>query len=100
MPAGPASGSAAPYCRLCGEPRQNKADDGGTAPPSSYSHLRCDERLQMEPPRFCAECGRRLKVQVTPFGWSSTCSRHGGTGSDAAGGENRPSKPLAYFYDA
>lgn len=34
-------------------------------------------RLGLEPPRFCAECGRRMIVQVRPDGWSAKCSRHG-----------------------
>lgn len=34
-------------------------------------------RLGLEPPRFCAECGRRMIVQVRPDGWWATCSRHG-----------------------
>ncbi|MGH3633314.1 hypothetical protein [Mycobacterium sp.] len=52
-----------------------------------YSGLRRDEpagpsepaaaRLGLEPPRFCAECGRRLVVQVRPDGWWAKCSRHG-----------------------
>lgn len=33
--------------------------------------------LGLEPPRFCAECGRRMIVQVRPDGWSARCSRHG-----------------------
>ena len=33
--------------------------------------------LGLEPPRFCAECGRRMIVQVRPDGWSAKCSRHG-----------------------
>ncbi len=32
--------------------------------------------LGLEPPRFCAECGRRMIVQVRPDGWSARCSRH------------------------
>jgi hypothetical protein len=37
----------------------------------------------LEPPRFCAECGRRMVVQVTPLRWTATCSRHGSmTSSD------------------
>jgi hypothetical protein len=39
-------------------------------------------RLGLEPPRFCAECGRRLVVQVRPDGWSARCSRHGMLDSD------------------
>jgi len=34
-------------------------------------------RLGLEPPRFCAECGRRMIVQVRPDGWEAKCSRHG-----------------------
>ncbi|WP_455769329.1 biotin synthase auxiliary protein BsaP [Paenarthrobacter ureafaciens] len=31
----------------------------------------------MEPPRYCTVCRRRMKVQVTPLGWTAECSRHG-----------------------
>ncbi|MGN8131073.1 biotin synthase auxiliary protein BsaP [Paenarthrobacter sp. 22069] len=75
-----------PYCELCGlplEPRPPQKDtpqedkhDGGHAPPS-YLHSRCADLLQLEPPRFCGTCGRRLKVQVSPMGWWASCSRHG-----------------------
>ena len=34
-------------------------------------------RLGLEPPRFCARCGRRMVVQVRPDGWWAQCSRHG-----------------------
>ncbi|MBS1693229.1 MAG: hypothetical protein JST91_13520 [Actinobacteria bacterium] len=34
-------------------------------------------RLGLEPPRFCAACGRRMIVQVRPDGWWAKCSRHG-----------------------
>jgi hypothetical protein len=34
-------------------------------------------QLGLEPPRYCAECGRRMTVQVRPDGWSANCSRHG-----------------------
>ena len=34
-------------------------------------------RLGLEPPRFCAACGRRMVVQVRPDGWHAQCSRHG-----------------------
>nr|WP_231390322.1 hypothetical protein [Nocardia sp. CNY236] len=33
--------------------------------------------LGLEPPRFCARCGRRMIVQVSPDGWWARCSRHG-----------------------
>jgi hypothetical protein len=34
-------------------------------------------QLGLEPPRYCAECGRRMIVQVRPDGWEAKCSRHG-----------------------
>lgn len=33
--------------------------------------------LGLEPPRYCAQCGRRMVVQVSPDGWWAKCSRHG-----------------------
>ena len=45
--------------------------------PTSDAHQGCQQRLAMEPPRYCAQCRRRMKVQVTPLGWSAECSRHG-----------------------
>ncbi|WP_460865767.1 biotin synthase auxiliary protein BsaP [Rhodococcus aerolatus] len=53
------------YCPACG------AADGG------HDADRCAAALQLEPPRFCAECGRRMVVQVRPHGWHARCSRHG-----------------------
>lgn len=32
--------------------------------------------LGLEPPRFCAQCGRRMVVQIDPDGWQARCSRH------------------------
>ena len=43
---------------------------GGTAVPTAA-------QLGLEPPRFCAECGRRMVVQVRPDGWRAQCSQHG-----------------------
>ncbi|WP_199775330.1 biotin synthase auxiliary protein BsaP [Arthrobacter sp. PGP41] len=73
---------AAIFCALCGEPRSKEASDGGNAPPSDARrgialHPACAARLQLEPPRYCPDCGRRLKVQVSPLAWRATCSRHG-----------------------
>ena len=45
---------------------------GATAPAEPLA-----AQLGLEPPRFCAECGRRMVVQVRPDGWRATCSRHG-----------------------
>ena len=39
-------------------------------------------RLGLEPPRYCAECGRRMVVQVRPDGWWAQCSRHGRVDSE------------------
>ena len=69
---GMATGStAAKFCSHCGETYD------GDATPQSYAHRECRELLQLEPPRYCHDCGRRLKVQVSPLGWWAACSRHG-----------------------
>ncbi|MGL5829697.1 MAG: aminotransferase class III-fold pyridoxal phosphate-dependent enzyme, partial [Angustibacter sp.] len=39
----------------------------------------------LEPPRRCAQCQRRMVVQVLPIGWTARCSRHGEISSDPAG---------------
>jgi GNAT superfamily N-acetyltransferase len=49
-------------CALCGQP--------GSHPP-------CIAALELEPPRYCASCGRRMVVQVHPTGWSAKCVEHG-----------------------
>lgn len=54
------------HCAHCGE---------AVAP--DRPHARCAQMLALEPPRFCAGCGRRMKVQVHPRGWSATCVEHG-----------------------
>lgn len=68
---GSTTASAATFCGHCGVP-----SDGGDLPASDV-HRSCVDRLAMEPPRYCAACRRRMKVQVTPLGWSAECSRHG-----------------------
>jgi hypothetical protein len=55
------------YCDHCG--RQLAPDGGG--------HDACRAARKLEPPRYCARCGRRTVVKVTPAGWSSHCTRHG-----------------------
>jgi hypothetical protein len=70
------------FCGHCGKAHPQETPDGGSAPPSSVpaqgaAHQECVSRLQLEPPRYCRRCGRRLKVQVSPHAWSATCSRHG-----------------------
>ncbi|MBN3454339.1 hypothetical protein JNN96_09945 [Mycobacterium sp. DSM 3803] len=44
---------------------------------ASGSTIPTAAQLGLEPPRFCAECGRRMIVQVRPDGWHAKCSRHG-----------------------
>ena len=53
------------FCGHCGE----DAD--------ARDHASCRRRLELEPPRFCVECQRRMKVQVTPRGWTAVCVEHG-----------------------
>lgn len=52
------------YCPACGEPA-----GGGRA------HDGCAARLELDPPRFCTRCGRRLDVQVLPTGVRASCRR-------------------------
>ncbi|WP_091296601.1 hypothetical protein [Amycolatopsis xylanica] len=56
--------SSEPFCVHCGQ----------SGPP----HPGCSTpRNALEPPRFCAQCARRMVVQITPVGWTARCSRHG-----------------------
>ncbi|HZM82038.1 MAG TPA: hypothetical protein VFC19_40480 [Candidatus Limnocylindrales bacterium] len=50
------------YCDRCGEPGRHDA---------------CMRARALEPPRFCARCRRRMRVQVVPTGWHATCAEHG-----------------------
>ena len=59
------SAPAVTFCGQCGKPLSESGHDG------------CAARLELEPPRFCAQCARRMVVQVTPTGWTARCSRHG-----------------------
>ena len=59
------------YCGRCGDPmvdeqRQPVGD-----------HVDCLRAFRLEPPRYCAQCRRRLIVQVLPTGWTARCSAHG-----------------------
>lgn len=68
-----------PYCDQCGEP------DRPGGPGAAAGHPRCAARRDLEPPRFCPDCARRMVVQVHPAGWAARCSRHGErTGGGAA----------------
>ena len=63
----PAPVGAGVYNMYTGAARQSTQ---GSAVPTAA-------QLGLEPPRFCAECGRRMVVQVRPDGWWAKCSRHG-----------------------
>ena len=70
MPAVPAQNAPAAYCGHCGDPVGTR-DHGG-----------CAGRLQLEPPRYCSACRRRMVVQVTPGSWTARCAVHGETSAD------------------
>ncbi|GAB3858655.1 hypothetical protein ACFPIJ_19560 [Dactylosporangium cerinum] len=63
------------WCDRCGEPLTT------AAPPGPAPHAACAAARELEPPRFCPRCRRRMKVQVLPKGWSATCVEHGTTSS-------------------
>jgi dethiobiotin synthetase len=53
---------AVSYCDRCGKPGVHETCVGARA---------------LEPPRYCAQCARRMVVQVTPGGWTARCIEHG-----------------------
>ncbi len=55
----------AAYCGHCGDPL------------SERDHTACARRLELEPPRYCPACRRRMVVQVTPGAWTARCVEHG-----------------------
>ena len=40
-------------------------------------HTGCERALELEPPRYCSVCRRRMVVQVIPRGWTARCVEHG-----------------------
>ena len=40
-------------------------------------HATCRRLLELEPPRYCTRCRRRMVVQVIPRTWTATCVEHG-----------------------
>ena len=55
----------AAYCDRCGES------------PAAGDHSGCARARELEPPRYCPRCRRRMVVQVTPAGWIARCAEHG-----------------------
>ena len=54
-----------PWCGQCGEAL------------TAEGHAACRRRAELDPPRYCGACRRRMVVQVTPTGWTARCSEHG-----------------------
>jgi hypothetical protein len=61
------------FCDQCGKPTAD-AD----------AHGACAARRELEPPRYCPQCARRMVVQIVPTGWTARCSVHGELSSAAA----------------
>ena len=66
------------HCARCGADRTVDGLSVG-------DHLACDAALELEPPRYCSVCRRRMVVQIVPTGWTARCSEHG----DLHGGNAR-----------
>ena len=62
MSAGEAVAGTAVFCDHCGE---------------RLVHDTCARLRLLEPPRYCAQCRRRMVVQVVPRGWLARCVEHG-----------------------
>jgi ribosomal protein S18 acetylase RimI-like enzyme len=56
-----------PWCGHCGEAL------------TPEGHAACRRAAELDPPRFCGHCRRRMVVQVTPTGWTARCVEHGTT---------------------
>jgi hypothetical protein len=56
------------FCDRCGgQLGENRIPEG---------HQSCRAARELEPPRYCVQCGRRMIVQVTPAGWTAHCATH------------------------
>ena len=54
-----------PWCGQCGHEL------------TPEGHAACRRAADLDPPRFCGSCRRRMVVQVTPTGWTARCVEHG-----------------------
>ncbi len=59
---------ALPLAAWCGQCGHAQTPEG---------HEACRRGAELDPPRYCSACRRRMIVQVTPTGWSARCSEHG-----------------------
>jgi len=64
------------------EPRNRWCDRCGRDT-AEGDHAACARARDLEPPRFCVHCRRRMVVQVTPVGWTARCVEHGELTSSA-----------------
>jgi hypothetical protein len=64
------------YCGQCGKPAHDATAHDATTDDTT-AHERCAARAELEPPRYCAQCARRMVVQIVPTGWTARCSEHG-----------------------
>ncbi len=71
------AGAAADGGPSDGRPAETLFCDRCGAEAGHGDHSACTVARRLEPPRYCGSCARRLVVQVTPTGWTATCSRHG-----------------------
>lgn len=66
--------TVATYCGRCGRAR------------AEAGHEACLRQLELEPPRYCPQCRRRLMVQVMPDRWVARCVEHGTSTASTWGG--------------
>ena len=76
---------AVSFCRWCGQKDCGQKDggqkDGGQKDGGQTNGGQNDGaggcRSELDPPRFCPTCGRRLRVLVTPRRVEARCRDHG-----------------------
>lgn len=65
--------------RVGADARGAGAYAAATAASDDATHRQCQAARRLEPPRYCARCGRRMVVQISPGGWTARCAEHGMT---------------------
>jgi hypothetical protein len=67
------------FCDRCGQPESSSSSDSSSDAGSGQApdHTACQSGRALEPPRYCAQCARRMVVQVLPTGWTARCVEHG-----------------------
>lgn len=77
------------FCDQCGKPTATEtvavaATEAEGEGEGTNTHSTCAARRELEPPRYCPQCARRMVVQIVPTGWTARCSAHGELKSVAA----------------